>query len=118
MWFRILQCLTLLLVLAGNAAAQAPQPPGPPPGAHLARELGLNASQTTRLTAALDAERAAMDKLRTERQRIHSATREQLAGFLTAEQLRRFDELREMGPPQRQRPSRDAEMKTPERKPS
>jgi hypothetical protein len=127
MWFRVLQCYALLiaLCLAGIASAQMPPPPGPPPGpapaAQLAGELGLNAAQTSKLEAALNAERSAMEKLREERQRIHTSTREKLAAFLTAEQLKRFDEERARrpqfipngGPPQRQREPRGQ----PERKP-
>ncbi|MBL8517390.1 MAG: hypothetical protein JNM76_10540 [Betaproteobacteria bacterium] len=117
MLFRALQYLAVMLLMATTSVLAA-QPGGPPPGAQLAQELGLNASQAARLTAVLDAERAAMDTLRAERQRILGATREQVAGFLTADQLRRFDEARESGPPMRQRQPRDAQKQAPERKPS
>ena len=107
MWFRTLLCFSLLFCLTESTSALAQgQPQEPPPPGSMSRELGLNADQAKRFEAVLQAERTAMDKLREERQRIHNNTREKLAAFLTAEQLKRFEAMRPGNAPVRQREGR------------
>lgn len=104
MWFRTLFCFALLILITHQPAALAQEPPpGAGPGS-IARELGLSGDQAKRLEAVMDTERAAMEKLREERKRIQTATREKLASVLNAELAKRFEELRAAHePPQRQR---------------
>lgn len=119
--------LTILLALTASTLALADLPAGPPPGGmrhggppieRLAKDLGLDTSQTTQVKAILDAQRAKMDveraqleasgtrpsreEMQAKRQQMDAELKQQLSAVLTPEQLAKFDQLkarRPMGPP-------------------
>ena len=95
-----------LLLLASTAAFGEP-PPGPPPGGApveaLARDLGLDAAQKTEVKRIFEEHRA---QLEAQRAQNDSRMLEQLSAVLSAEQLEKFESLRQKqrppGPPPRE----------------
>jgi len=116
----------LLLAALISTMACADPPAGPPPGGpprgppieRIAKDLNLDANQTTEVKRILEAQRAKMDSERQQfeasdarpsREEMHAIheqmdadLRQQLSGVLTAEQLTKFEEMRKhqrRGPP-------------------
>ena len=99
---------------AARAGGDAPRPPHPPRIEELLNTLRLTTAQSTVVQNTLSAERTAIraidDSLRPQRDAIHLKTRKDLAAVLTPEQLKRYDEWRDVHRPppatagQRQRP--------------
>jgi Spy/CpxP family protein refolding chaperone len=108
--------LILAALAASSSLALADSPPGPPPGMRgppierLAADLGLDENQKAQVKEILEAQHTRMD---TERQQFEASgtrptreemkarhdamdaeLREQLSGVLSAEQLKKFDEIR------------------------
>jgi Spy/CpxP family protein refolding chaperone len=115
--------LTVLLALAASTLALADEPAGPPPGGphrggppieRLAKDLGLDTSQTTEVKAILDAQRAKMDveraqfeasgtrptreEMQAKHQQMDAELQQQLSVVLTPEQLAKFEQLRKQRP--------------------
>jgi Spy/CpxP family protein refolding chaperone len=119
-----------VLVLAALAAcstlALADPPDGPPQGMHggpnierLAADLGLNDNQKAQVKQILDAQHAKMqaarqqfeasgtrptrEEMKSRHEQMDAELHQQLAGVLTADQLKKFDEMRaqhrHQGPP-------------------
>jgi Spy/CpxP family protein refolding chaperone len=116
-----------LLLAAGMAWAQSGMPPpggpgGRPPGGpsieQLTRDLALSADQATQVKAILEAQRAKMEaqrqqnreasrpsreEMQARRQQADAELTQQLSNVLDAEQLKKFEALRQqrrpMGPP-------------------
>jgi Spy/CpxP family protein refolding chaperone len=114
--------LLLLAALAVCATALAEPPQGPPPGGRggppierLAKDLGLDAAQTTQVQAIFEQQHARMEaeraqfessgtrpsreEMQAHHEQANADLRAQLATVLTPEQLAKFDAL-----PKRQRP--------------
>jgi len=88
-----------LAALAGGSLALADTPAGPPHGGHggppierLASELGLDDNQKAQVQQIIEAQRAKREALETE-------FRQQLSTVLTADQLKKFDDMRQRRPP-------------------
>jgi hypothetical protein len=115
------------LLIGGMAFAEPPVgapaggPRGAPPFERLASDLGLDDTQAAEVKRILDAQRSRMEAERAQfessgqrptreqmRARHEQATlelRQQLTLVLTAEQMTKFDEMRQrQGPPPQQRP--------------
>jgi hypothetical protein len=116
MQHRQLAFMLMNAIAISNAMGQESEHAGrrPPPPAVMARELGLDATQTPQfvqiledqrtrrraLQAQADADRAAM---RQKMDALHEETRARLRGVLNTDQLARFEQLRPRppGPPPR-----------------
>jgi len=105
-----------------NAMGQAPEHEGrrPPPPADMARELGLDATQSTQFVQIMEDQRARRRALQNEAESDHEAmrqkmdalreeTRTRLRSVLNADQLARFEQMRPKppGPPPRERERHD-----------
>ena len=88
----------------GVMAAYA-QPAAPPDAAQraaeMAKALKLSSTQAASMKTILDAEQAAMQALRTQRDTITRTTKQNLAKLLSAEQLGRFEEWKQTHRPPR-----------------
>ena len=119
--------VSLAALAATSSLALADPPPGPPPGGRggtpsierLAADLGLDDSQKVLVKQIFDDKRAEMDaerqqfeasgtrptreEMQAKRKVMETDLRAQLSGVLSAEQLKKFDELqkqhRRSGPP-------------------
>jgi hypothetical protein len=118
MQHRHLAFMLMNAIAASSAMAHTPDRIGrrPPPPAEMARQLGLDASQTAQFVAIMEEQRtkhralheqadADREAMRTKMDALHEETRARLGAVLNAEQLARFEELRPRppGPPPERR---------------